>query len=165
MRALAVVTAVNLAAITAATFILHEPRPRDEVIEQVQREQQQLLRHVERMEKTLAVALNRNTAGASVESRASTAALQSHAPESANAAAALPTPERQANHDELLQSGNALVDRILSGGVVRMSDFGKVMSATRGLSAEERMQIVSRLHAAMNANQVSLERAGTRRTP
>jgi hypothetical protein len=154
-------TAVNLVAITAATLILYKQSPRDAVILQGELQHQELVKLNARMEELLAAALSREALG---QSQASTSTTQSRVPDAVDSATAgRLTLEQAAVHDELIQAGNALVDRTIATGAVALSDFAEVAAATRGLSSEERVKILARLSAAINENRVGL--GGPSRVP
>jgi hypothetical protein len=64
------------------------------------------------------------------------------------------SPEKRAEHAQILQAGNDIVDRAIQSGQWSSADMGTLLAATNGLSTNERGDIVARLSAAINAGQI-----------
>jgi hypothetical protein len=160
MRGVAVVTGLVVAAMTAATLIVHSSRERTEALEQARAQHEELVRHLERIEQMILIVRNRDTTLAADQPHVSTGAL-SASPEQSAAADA--TPEKRAAREEGLRAGNAIVDQAIADGLWGVSDFAALGAATRELSGEERAQIMERLAVAINADRVRLDQS--RRAP
>jgi hypothetical protein len=170
MRRVAVTVALAIGTMMAATLLVHVSRERSAALDQARAQQEELVRHLERIEKTLSVALERDTIAAAEyeEYEMSTSARSVPHDSSTNGAAkADAMSANRAARDEALHEGNAIVDRAIANGFVRGSDFDAFGTATRELGGEERAQIMARLAAALNAERVQVEkpqspRAGAR---
>jgi len=155
---------VLIAAVTAATLVVRGQNERIAALERARAEGGELVRHLDTIEKMLAIALDRD--GSSAAHSARNATSSGNAPREPSAASAPQThlsPEQRAAHEEALRAGNAIVDRAIAAGLWNPTDFATLGAATKDLSGEERAQIMARLSAAINADQVRF--GGSGRTP
>jgi hypothetical protein len=151
MKRIALATLVALVGVTGATVIARSWHDRTIVLEQARADHDALMLRLNHMEEMLAVALNRSAPAtpATVSPQVS--------------AGSGTTPEQPAARDETLRTANELVNRTLAAGSWGTSDIVAIEAATRGLSNEERARMLTRLTAAMNADEVRLRPEPNRR--
>jgi len=151
MGRVAVVIALSVAAITAATLILDSRHERTAVLEQVRAEHEELIRRMSQMEQMLTSTVNRERAVAPAKAELSMDAAPTHDHPVENT-----TADQRAAHEEGTRAGNALVDNAITAGAWNPSDFGVFVSATRNLSVQEQSKLLERLTTAINANRVRI---------
>jgi hypothetical protein len=158
MRRVAISTVLVAAVAGAAALFVYERNAT--TIEQARAEHDEMVRHMMRMEELLQSVARNRTGQAAVPTPVLPVARGSSTP-SAGEPGATPeagtTPTERAAHEESVRSGNAFVDHIIASGHWNMSEMNNFLSATRGLSGGERGQMMARLAAAVNANQVRFD--------
>jgi hypothetical protein len=161
MRRVAVTVAFAIGTMMAATLVVRMSRERSAAVDQARAQHEELVRHLERIEKTLSVALERDTIAAAEyeEYEMSTSARSvPHAGSTNGATKADAISANRAALGEDMHEANAIVDRAIATGFVSGSDFDAFGTATRELSGEQRAQIMARLAAALNAERVQFEK-------
>jgi len=151
MRHVAVIALAAVAVTAAATTSIQVSRGQAVSLEQSRIQQQALLQRLDRLEQRVAAAPGPQPVPMAAVPQSGAAVAPGGPPKPARESASSP------QHTQQLQTASALVDRGIQGGQWSMSDMTELAVATRGLSAEERNQLMSRLTMAINSDRVKFD--------
>jgi hypothetical protein len=157
MTRVAAIIGLAIATMMAATLFWHIAGERS-ALNQARAQQEELVRHLQQIEQTLS-ALGRSTIVAANPQTSISAPAAPHDNSSKDAAKADATSADRTVHEEALREGNAIVERAIANGVVSPADFNALGIATMQLSGEQRIQMMARLAAAINADRVQFDKA------
>jgi outer membrane murein-binding lipoprotein Lpp len=160
MKQVAIVAMLIFAAATVATLLIQSSRERAARFEQARSQHEELTRRLARLEQMLAAmrADRRDATHTTVSEGLPSGSASTRERSTQDATAAAGADARKiAEHSERIQAGNAAVDHAIQAGRWGPAEIAAFGSATSGLSGEERADIMVRLSAAINADQVQLD--------
>jgi hypothetical protein len=157
MTRVAAIIGFAISTMVAATLLLHSSREQS-AWNQALAQQQELAGHLLRIEQALS-ALGRGTDVAANLQPSSSARSAPHDNSSTDTAKADATSGERAVQEQAVRDGNEIVERAIANGVVSPADFNALANATRELSADQRMQMLSKLTVAINTDRVQFDRA------
>jgi hypothetical protein len=161
MKQVAIVTMLIFAAGAVATLFMQDSRERAAGFEQARSQHEELTRRLARLEQMLAATPldGRDATHTAVSESLPSGSTSTRERSTRDTTAAAETDARKiAERRERIQAGNAVVDRAIQAGRWSPADMAAFGSATGGLSGAETADIMVRLSAAINADQVQLDR-------
>ena len=159
-RQIAIIAMRILAAAAVVTFLILSSRERAANFEQTRSQHEELTHRLARLEQMLAaIPADRRDAKhtAASEGLPSCSASTRERSTKGTTAAAATDASKIAERSERIQAGSAVVDHAIQAGQWGPADIAAFGSATSGLSGEETADIMVKLSAAINANQVRLD--------
>lgn len=151
VKSVVIFSVTVIAVAIAAAICVRDSQQRAAFLEQQHAQNQQLMRHLDELEQRLALVESRKVSPVGVSTTVASA--------SSAATGKLPaaSPEKTPEHEQSIKESNNIVDTAIQSGTWTRNDLMQFTLASRYLSGEESAAIMSRMSAAINADQVKID--------